>query len=144
MNDEYKGKQVIVTGGLGFIGSNLAKSLVKLGADVHIVDNLDFRCGGNEFNIDSIRDNPHLHLHKASMVDESVMKSILPGAYFVFNMVGHVSHIDSIKDPKRDIDINLNAHVAFLELCRKYNPGVKIGYASTRGVYGKPGRIPIN
>lgn len=133
---KYAGKNVLITGGLGFIGSNIAEELIKLDAKVFVVDNLDPRCGGNEFSVHSIANDPLFHLHERSMTDEKLMKELLPKIDFVFNMAGHVSHVHSIKDPKGDIEINLLNHLAFLELCKKYNPKVKIGYASTRGVYG--------
>ena len=140
----YQGKNVLITGGLGFIGSNIAEELISLGAEVFVIDNLDPRCGGNEFNAHFIIDNPRFHLYKSGMDDEKLMKELLPGIDFVFNMVGHVCHINSIKDPYKDIEVNLAGHIAFLELCRKYNPRLKIGYASTRGVYGKTKNNPVD
>lgn len=136
------GKRALVTGGLGFIGSNLARSLVRLGVDVTLADNLDPGCGGNEFNIRDIRDR--VAVHAVDVRDAAAMRPLLEGQDYVFNLAGQTSHVDSMQDPFTDMQINAMAQLSMLEICRKYNTRVKIVFASTRQVYGKPEYLPVD
>jgi dTDP-glucose 4,6-dehydratase/UDP-glucose 4-epimerase len=135
-------KRVLITGGLGFIGSNLARALVAQGAEVTLVDSLIPQYGGNPFNIDDIRDK--LTVNVCDVRDPFAMAYLLQGKDFLFNLAGQTSHLDSMADPQTDLDINAAAQLAILEACRKSNPGIKIVFASTRQLYGKPDYLPVD
>ena len=138
----FAGKRVLVAGGLGFIGSNLARRLVELGADVLIVDALIPAYGGNPFNIAGIENRVRVNI--ADVRNESVINHLVQGQDFLFNLVGQVSHIDSMQDPYTDLETNCRAQIALLEACRRYNPQVKIVYTGTRQVYGRPRYLPVD
>lgn len=138
----YKGKRVMITGGLGFVGSNLAHRLVELGADVLLVDSLIPNYGGNLFNIAAIRDRVQVNV--ADTRDRNAMNYLVQGQDYIFNLAGQVSHLDSISDPVTDLEINCHAQLTLLEACRSNNAGVKIVYAGTRQVYGKPHYLPVD
>jgi UDP-glucose 4-epimerase len=142
LDELYAGKSVMVTGGLGFIGSNVARRLVQLGARVTLVDSLIPAYGGNIFNIEDIADRVQVNI--ADVRDEHSMRYLVGGRDFIFNLAGQVSHIDSMEDPYTDLDINVRAQVSTLEACRKRNPGVKIIHTSTRQLYGKPDYLPVD
>ncbi|MBZ5556063.1 MAG: NAD-dependent epimerase/dehydratase family protein [Acidobacteriia bacterium] len=132
----------MITGGLGFIGSNLARSLVSLGADVLLVDSLIPDYGGNLFNIDGIADRVHVNV--ADIRQQSTMNYLVRDRDVIFNLAGQVSHIDSMRDPYTDLEINCRSQLTVLEACRKYNPKVKVVFAGTRQVYGRPDRLPVD
>ena len=138
----YRGRRVMVTGGLGFIGSNLARVLVDLGADVLLVDSLIPDYGGNLFNIKGIEDR--LRVNVADVRQASTMSYLVQDREIIFNLAGQVSHIDSMKDPQTDLEINCRSQLTLLEACRLHNPGIKVVYAGTRQVYGKPERLPVD
>ena len=140
--DFYRGRRVLVTGGIGFIGSNLARQLVDLGADVLIVDSMIADYGGNLFNLDGIEDR--LRVNIADVRQGSTMDVLVRGREIIFNLAGQVSHIDSMRDPYTDLDINCRAQLSMLEACRRFNPSVKVVFAGTRQVYGKPDRLPVD
>lgn len=138
----FAGKQVLITGGLGFIGSNLAGALVGCGAWVTLVDSLIPQYGGNLFNIKEIKDLVHVNI--ADVRDEQSMKCLVRGQDYLFNLAGQTSHLDSMDDPYTDLDINCRAQLSILEACRKHNRRVKIVFASTRQVYGIPDSLPVD
>jgi UDP-glucose 4-epimerase len=138
----YRGRQVLVTGGVGFIGSNLARQLVDLGADVLLVDSMIPDYGGNLFNLDGIEDR--VRVNYGDTRNESVMDVLVRDREIIFNLAGQVSHIDSMRDPYTDLDINCRAQLSMLEACRRFNPAVKVVFAGTRQVYGKPDRLPVD
>jgi UDP-glucose 4-epimerase len=140
--DFYRGRRVMITGGLGFIGSNLARRLVELGADVLIVDSLIPDYGGNLFNIDGIEDRVRVNV--ADVRQPSTMNYLVRGRDVIFNLAGQVSHIDSIRDPYADLEINCRSQLTILEACRYNNPRVKVVFAGTRQVYGRPESLPVN
>ena len=133
---------ILVTGGLGFIGSSLARRLVTLGAKVTLVDSLIPEYGGNLFNIHDIRD--HVTVELADVRDPQAMTSLIKGREFLFNLAGQTSHLDSMTDPMTDLMINAAAQLSILEACRRYNPGLKIVFASTRQLYGRPQYLPVD
>jgi UDP-glucose 4-epimerase len=137
----YRGRAVMITGGLGFIGSNLARQLVALGANVLLVDSLIPDYGGNLFNVDGIADRVRVNI--ADVRQGSTMNYLVRGCDVIFNLAGQVSHIDSLRDPYADLDINCRSQLMLLEACRYHNPGVKVVYAGTRQVYGKPDSLPV-
>lgn len=137
----YAGKKALITGGLGFIGSNLAHHLVDLGADVLLVDSLIDDYGGNLFNIEEIKD--HVRVNIADVRDQHGMNYLVRGQDFIFNLAGQVSHIDSMRDPYTDLEINCRAQLSLLEACRQFNPEVKLVYASTTQVYGAAQFLPV-
>lgn len=138
----YRGRRTLVTGGLGFIGSCLARQLVDLGADVAIVDAMIPDYGGNLFNIDGLEDRARVAI--GDVRDHATMERLVRDREIIFNLAGQVSHIDSIRDPFTDLDINCRAQLSILEACRKCNPSVKVVFAGTRQVYGKPDRLPVD
>jgi UDP-glucose 4-epimerase len=140
---EYKGRSVLITGGLGFIGSNLAHRLVEIGdVEVLLVDALIQDQGGNHFNIESIRDRVNLRI--ANIGDDYAINHLVGGVDYVFNLAGNVSHLDSMIYPQQDLELNCVAQLTLLEACRNFNPHVKIVFTSTRQVYGKPVYLPLD
>lgn len=143
MNKEiFSDKGVLITGGLGFIGSNLARRLVELGADVTLVDSLIPEYGGNLFNIAGIEERVKVNI--SDVRDEHSMKYLVQDVDYLFNLAGQTSHMDSMQDPITDMEINAKAQLFILEACRKYNPDIKIIFASTRQIYGKPQYLPVD
>ena len=138
----YEGRRVLITGGLGFIGSNLAHRLAALGADVLLVDSLIPDYGGNLFNISGIDDRVRVNV--ADVRQQSTMNYLVRGHDVIFNLAGQVSHIDSMNDPYTDLDINCRSQLSILEACRRNNPGVKVVFAGTRQVYGRPDTLPVS
>jgi UDP-glucose 4-epimerase len=131
----------MITGGLGFIGSNLARQLVPLGARVLVVDSLIPEYGGNLFNVSGIEDLIRINI--ADVRQQSTMNYLVRDRDVIFNLAGQVSHVDSMQDPYTDLEINCRSQLAILEACRRYNPGVKVVYAGTRQVYGRPDTLPV-
>jgi UDP-glucose 4-epimerase len=138
----YRDRRVMITGGLGFIGSNLARQLVDLGADVLLVDSLIPDYGGNLFNIDGFADRVHVNV--ADIRQQSTMNYLVRDREVIFSLAGQVSHIDSMRDPYTDLDINCRSQLTVLEACRHHNPRVKVVFAGTRQVYGRPDSLPVN
>lgn len=138
----YRDEPVLVTGGLGFIGSSLAHRLVDLGARVTVVDSLIPAYGGNLRNIRGIEDSVKINI--ADVRDPHSMAYLVRGQRYLFNLAGQVSHIDSMSDPETDLDINCRAQLSILEACRKYNPAIRVVYASTRQQYGRPQYLPVD
>ena len=141
VEDFYRGRRVMITGGLGFIGSNLAHRLVALGADVLLVDSLIPDYGGNLFNIAGIEDRVRVNV--ADVRQASTMNYLVQDRSVIFNLAGQVSHIDSLKDPHTDLEINCRSQLTLLEACRAHNPRAKVVYASTRQIYGRPDFLPV-
>ncbi|MCX6690452.1 MAG: NAD-dependent epimerase/dehydratase family protein, partial [Methanoregula sp.] len=135
-------KRVLITGGLGFIGSNLSRRLLDHSAEVTLVDSLIPEYGGNLFNIDGIENR--LRVNISDVRDEHSMRYLVQGQDYIFNLAGQTSHLDSMQDPFTDLEINSRAQLSILEACRKYNPTVKIVFASTRQIYGKPDYLPVD
>ena len=141
--EKYKGRSVLITGGLGFIGSNLAHRLAEIeDVEISIVDSLAEAQGGNLHNIEGIKDRVKIHI--ADMSDSWVINHLVGGVDYIFNLAGSVSHIDSMTMPHNDLHFNCAAHLSLLEACRMFNPGVKIVFTSTRQVYGKPAYLPLD
>jgi UDP-glucose 4-epimerase len=138
----FNRSRVLITGGLGFIGSNLARRLVDQGADVTLVDNLDPRFGGNRFNIDDIK--PAISVEIADVRDESTMRRLVRDKDYLFNLAAQTSHVDSMNDPATDLGINAVAQLGILEACRAGNNDVKIVLTSTRQLYGHPDYLPVD
>ena len=138
----FSGKRVLITGGLGFIGSNLARRLADAGARLILVDSLIPDYGGNLFNLDGYADRVTVNI--ADVRDEYSMDYLVQGQDLLFNLAGQTSHLDSMRDPYTDLEINVRSQLSILEACRKKNPCIKIVYASTRQFYGKPDYLPVD
>jgi UDP-glucose 4-epimerase len=138
----FQGKSVLVTGGLGFVGSNLSARLIELGADVLLVDSLIPEYGGLLFNISGIKNRVLVNI--SDVRDEHSMRHLVQGRDYLFNLAGQTSHIDSMQDPYTDLEINAKAQLFILEACRKHNPHIKLVFASTRQIYGKPEYLPVD
>jgi UDP-glucose 4-epimerase len=136
------GRNALITGGLGFIGSHLARRLVDGGAEVTLVDSLIPEYGGNMFNVAAIADRVHINI--SDVRDEHGMRYLIQGHDLLFNLAGQTGHLDSMTDPETDLEINCRAQLAILETCRKYNPDIQIVFASTRQIYGRPAYLPVD
>ena len=142
VKEYFQGKRVLVTGGVGFIGSNLAAQLVNLGANVLLVDSLIPKYGGNLYNIAPIREQVRLNI--ADMRDEHGLRFLVQDQDVIFNLAGQVSHTDSMTDPYADLEINARSQLSLLEACRHNNPEAAIVFASTRQIYGRPQSLPVD
>ena len=140
-SQEFRDSRILITGGLGFIGSTLAMKLADLGADVTVVDSLIPEYGGNLANTRGYEFR--LRINISDVRDEHSMRYLVQGKDYLFNLAGQTSHMDSMQDPSTDLEINCRAQLSILEACRKYNPQVKIVFASTRQIYGKPDSLPV-
>ena len=140
MRSEFEGAKVLITGGLGFIGSNLARRLAGLGADLTLVDSLIPEYGGNPFNIEGFRDQVHVNI--SDVRDTYSLEPLVRGKDYLFNLAGQTSHLDSMVNPVPDLEINCRAQLSILEACRTCNPAIKIVFASTRQIYGRPTPCP--
>ena len=140
--ENFKGKNILITGGAGFIGSNLAIKLVELQANVTIVDSLIPEYGGNLFNLEPIKNQVRLNI--SDVRDEHSMKYLIKDQDYLFNLAGQTSHLDSMIDPHSDLEINAKAQLSILEACRRYSPQIKIVFASTRQIYGRPQYLPVD
>lgn len=136
------GKRVLITGGLGFIGSNLAQRLVRDGARVAVCDAMIEGYGGNFANVAEIRSD--LEVHLSDVRDEAEMARLVEGQDVVFHLAAQVSHVLSLSNPYPDIDINIKGTAALLEACRKRNPGALVVRSGTRGQYGPAVRLPVS
>jgi UDP-glucose 4-epimerase len=142
MQPVYKNKSVLITGGLGFIGSNLARELLKHGSQVTIVDSHLTQYGANLFNIEDIEDQ--LTVNICDLRETNSISQLIKDKDYLFNLAGQTSHLDSMVAPQTDVDINVSAQLSILEACREYNPEIKIVFTSTRQIYGKPHYLPVD
>lgn len=138
----YRNKRALITGGLGFIGSNLARKLLDLGVEVTILDNADPATGANPFNLDGVRQQ--VKVIEADIQDEAKVKEAVHVQDFLFNLAGEMSHIGSMQDPFKDLNVNAVGQLKLLEVCRVTNPTVRIVFAGTRQVYGRPSYLPVD
>lgn len=140
--DHFRGARVLITGGLGFIGSNLARRLLELGAQPTLVDSLIPLYGGNLHNIADIRSRVTVNV--CDVRDRFAMEHLVREQDYLFNLAGQTSHLDSMTDPQTDLDINASAQLAILEACRRVNPRLRLVFASTRQLYGRPDYLPVD
>jgi len=138
----FQNKNILITGGLGFIGSNLAIKLISLGANVQVVDNRLPRQGANDFNLESVKGKAQVDI--ADIRDSKKMYESVKGKDYIFHLAGQVNHVESIKDPFKDVDINVNGTLTILEACRLHNKEAKIIFTGTRGQYGPTVKIPVS
>jgi UDP-glucose 4-epimerase len=138
---QFDGSKVLITGGLGFIGSNLAEQLLAFGAEVTLLDSLIPEYGGNFFNIEPFRERVQVNI--SDVRDTYSMRHLVQGKDYLFNLAGQTSHLDSMINPVPDLEINCHAQLSILEACRACNPKIKIVFASTRQIYGRPERLPV-
>jgi UDP-glucose 4-epimerase len=142
MENYFKNKKILITGGLGFIGSTLAHRLAKIEADIYLIDSLIPEYGGNNFNINGIEDKVKVNI--ADVRDKHSMDYLVKDKDIIFNLAGTLSHIDSMNDPFTDLEINCMSQLSILESCRKNNRDIKIIFAGTRGQYGKADHLPVD
>ena len=135
MLENYKNKNILITGGLGMIGSTIAKKLVRLGANITILDSLIEPFGSNFFNVQDIEESITINI--SDIRDKESIKILVKNKDIVFNLAGQVSHNDSLKDPYLDADINYIGHLNVLEAIKNYNPTAKILYSGSRLQFGK-------
>jgi UDP-glucose 4-epimerase len=134
--------KALITGGLGFIGSNLAVRLISRGAEVTILDAMVLGLGGNYFNIEKIKEN--VVVHEGNLNDKKLIEECVKDKDVIFHLAGQVNHKRSINKPYEDVDIRVNGTISLLEACKNHNPSAKIIYSSTRGVYGNSNKIPVS
>ncbi len=137
----YEGARVLITGGLGFLGSHMAKRLVDAGADVTIVDSLIPEYGGNPYNVRTIADR--VHINYSDIRDPWSIRYLVKDQDYIFNLAGQVSHLDSMKDPETDLDINCKSQLSLLEALRENNTEARIVFAASRQQYGRPKSLPV-
>ena len=142
MLDAYRGANVVVTGGLGLIGSHVARMLVERGARVRIIDSLLPDFGGNLHNIEDFKDRVTLNI--SDVRDPHGLSYLLADQHYLFNLAGQTSHLGSMNAPFEDMEINCHAQLSILEVCRRVNPGIRIVFASTRQIYGRPLYLPVD
>jgi len=142
LGESFQGRRVMVTGGLGFIGSNVAKRLVDLGANVLVVDSMQPNTGCNYANLRGYEDRLTVHQFDLRSCDES--PDLFAGCEFIFNLAGSVSHLDSMTNPIGDLGANVHAQIVLLDACRRYAPDARVIFASTRQIYGRPVRVPVD
>lgn len=138
----FEGKRVLITGGLGFIGSNIARWLVDAGSRIVLVDSLVPEYGGNLANIEGIEDRVTVNI--SDVRDKHSLRMLVRDQDILFNLAGQTSHIDSMENPFTDLEINCASQLSILELCRFENPNVKIVFAGTRQIYGRPRHLPVD
>ncbi len=139
---DFKGAKVLITGGLGFIGSNLAIKLCQNGAKVTVLDNMLSLHGGNLFNIDPIKEK--LHINFGDIVNENVVNYIVKDQDYIFHLAGQVSHVLSLENPFPDVDINIKGTLVLMEACKKHNQKARVIYTGTRGQYGSCPKLPVS
>jgi UDP-glucose 4-epimerase len=139
---DFKDARVLVTGGLGFIGSSLAHRLVGMGADVTLVDCVLPRQGGNLVNIRGVEEK--VRVNYSDIANVFSLRQLVPGMDVIFNLAGQTSHLDSMHDPVTDLNLNCVGHLSLLETCRAQNLDCKLVFASTRQIYGKPDYLPVD
>jgi len=140
--NEFAGKHVLITGGIGFIGSNLAIRLAGLGAKVLVVDSMIPDYGGNLFNLAPVKDQITINISDVREIH--AMHYLVQDQDILFNLAGQVSHTDSMTDPFTDLEINARAQLAIAEACRRFNPSIRIVHTSTRQQYGRPMYLPVD
>ena len=141
VNSYYRNRQALVTGGLGFIGSNLSRRLSAAGARVTVVDSSVAGCGANPRNLEGVRGIRVVH---ADIGSPETFAREIRAADLIFNVAGEVSHIHSMRQPARDAELNASAQLRFLEGCARLSPGLRVVYASTRQIYGAPRYLPVD
>lgn len=139
---KLKGSNVLVTGGIGFIGSNLAIRLINEGARVTLLDSMLDEYGANLFNIEPVKNSVQINF--SDMRDEHSLRYLVRNKDFIFNLAGQVSHMDSMNQPFMDMEVNLRAQLTLLEACRHFAPNAVVIYSSTRQIYGKPNYLPVD
>ena len=138
----YGGARAVIIGGLGLIGSAIARRLVSLDAEVLLIDSMIPEYGGNLANIADIRDRVTISI--ADIRGGYGLRHLLSGQDFLFNLAAQTSHLDSMSAPKEDLAINCTAQLQLLEVCRSVNPGIAIVHAGTRQIYGRPEYLPVD
>lgn len=142
MRKTFDGRKILITGGLGFLGSTMARHLVGLGARVTLVDSLVPEYGGNLANISDIRGDVRINV--SDVRDSYSLRYLVRDCDYLFNLAGQTSHMDSMTDPFTDLEINCRAQLSILEVCRDVNPDIRIVFASTRQIYGRPDYVPVD
>jgi UDP-glucose 4-epimerase len=142
LSEAFSGRRVLITGGLGFLGSTLARELVEGGADVTLIDSLIPEYGGSLDNIAGIEDRVRVNI--SDVRDEHSLSYLVKGADVLFNLAGQTSHLDSMENPYTDLEINCRSQLSILEACRRNNPEMRIVFAGTRQIYGRPQYLPVD
>lgn len=140
--EHFRGKRVLITGGLGFIGSTIARELVECGAQITLVDSLTPEYGGNLANIAGIEERVRVNI--SDVRDEHSFRFLIRDQDVLFNLAGQTSHVDSMAEPYTDLDINARSQLSILEACRHHNPDARVVFASTRQIYGRPRYLPVD
>jgi UDP-glucose 4-epimerase len=142
LNGEFAGKRILITGGFGFIGSNLARTLCNMRARVTVIDSLIPEYGGNPFNLSGYEERMRTNI--SDVRDQHGIKYLIRDQDYLFNLAGQVSHTDSMVNPYTDLDVNVHAQVYILEASRQFNPKLRVVFSSTRQIYGRPQYLPVD
>lgn len=142
LNGAFAGKRVLITGGFGFLGSNLARSLCDMHAHVTVIDSLIPEYGGNPFNLAGYEEGIRTNI--SDVRDPYGIKHLVRDQDYLFNLAGQVSHTDSMVNPYTDLDVNVHAQVYILEAIRQFNPKLRLVFSSTRQIYGRPQYLPVD
>lgn len=138
----FRGKRALIAGGAGFIGSNLVRKLLSLGADVSVIDNFDIFTGANDFNLESVKDS--IALYRSDIIDTDFMCRMVQNKDYIFNLAGRSSHARSMAEPFLDLLANTQSTLSLLEACSKCNRSARVVFASTRQIYGRPHYLPVD
>jgi len=138
----FKAAKILVTGGFGLIGSALTRRLVAAGAEVRVLDNLDPDSGANRANLEGLESRIEAVI--GDLRDADAVRRALAGREVLFNLAAQISHLGSMQTPLADLDVNARAQLALLESVRAVNPGLRIVFASTRQIYGRPDYLPVD
>ena len=142
LNGAFADKRILITGGFGFIGSNLARTLCNMGARVTVIDSLIPEYGGNPFNLAGYEERMRTNI--SDVRDQYGIKYLIRDQDYLFNLAGQVSHTDSMVNPYTDLDVNVHAQVYILEASRQFNPKLRVVFSSTRQIYGRPQYLPVD
>lgn len=140
--EAYSGRRVLVTGGLGFIGSNLALALRATGAKVVVIDSLVPGCGGAMANLEGAERD--IHVEQVDIADRERVPAILRETDVIFNLASEISHSADPAEATRDLQLNVSSQLSFLNHCALHAPGKRVVYTSTRQVYGPPQYLPVD
>ncbi len=142
LDSHYRNRKVLITGGLGFLGSNLAIDLAAKGAEITILDSLHHWYGGNHFNIEPISDR--VRLIPGDLRDVELVREAVEGQELVFHIAAQTSHVDSMTSPLFDVDVNCRGTILLLEAMKELAPGARLVYAGTRAQFGKLDYTPVD
>jgi len=142
MTDPFAGTRALVTGGLGFIGSSLARALHARGAQVTVCDARIEGQGANPFNLEGI--GPGVDVRAVDVRDQDALCKLVAGCRWIFHCASQTCHVKSFEDPRPDVDLTIGGTTSLAEACRHASPDAVLVRTGTRGQYGKPRTLPVS